>query len=226
MSHETGCGQGKARIQQLEVPRLGLTLRKMTGRDHMRDFLRRLAGLAAFVAGLWVIQAVNWITGYGLNARFGLIPRQVAGLDGIVAMPLLHSDFGHLMSNTPPLVLMGVLLIATATRALMAVNLVVIGVGGGLVWLLGSTAIHIGASGLIFGWFGFLVARGVVDRSAVTLGAAVLVGVFYGSILWGMLPGQPGVSWESHLFGALAGVIAAILLPSRVHAPRLRDVGR
>jgi len=100
----------------------------------------------------------------------------------------------------------------------------VIGIGGGLVWLFGSTAIHIGASGLIFGWFGFLVARGLVDRSLVTLGAALLTGFLYGSILWGVLPGQPGVSWEGHLFGAIAGAVAALLIRTHVHAPRLSGV--
>ncbi len=103
---------------------------------------------------------------------------------------------------------------------------VVVGLGGALVWLLGSSAIHIGASGLVFGWFGFLIMRGLVDRSIVTLGAAVLVAVLYGSIIWGALPGQPGVSWEAHLFGAIAGAVAAFLTRAQVHAPRMRDVDR
>lgn len=192
----------------------------------MRALLRRSAVLGAFVALLWAVQVVNWITGYALNPAFGLIPRQMAGLDGILAMPLLHGSFSHLMANTPPLVIMGALLAATATRALVAVNAMVIGLGGGLVWLLGSPAIHVGASGLIFGWFGFLIARGLVDRSPVTLGAAGIIGVLYGSILWGVLPGQPGVSWEAHLYGAIAGAVAAVVLRSRVHAPRLRGVDR
>jgi membrane associated rhomboid family serine protease len=121
---------------------------------------------------------------------------------------------------------MGALLAATATRALIAVNAVIVGIGGALVWLFGSTAIHIGASGLVFGWLGFLVARGVVDRSPVTLGAALLVGLLYGAMFWGVLPGRPGVSWEAHLFGALAGVAAAIVIRTRVHAPRVREVDR
>jgi membrane associated rhomboid family serine protease len=104
------------------------------------------------------------------------------------------------------------------------VNAVVIGLGGGLVWLFGSSAIHIGASGLVFGWFGFLVARSFVDRSLITLGATLVVGVLYSSILWGVLPGQPGVSWEAHLFGAIAGAVAAFLIRTHVHAPRLGGV--
>jgi len=200
------------------------TVANMMNRDHMRVFFRRTAALAAFVALLWAVQVVNWITGYGLNPAFGLIPRHGSGLDGVIAMPLLHRSFSHLMANTPPLLVMGGLLVATTTRGLLSVNAVVIGLGGALVWLFGSSAIHIGASGLVFGWFGFLIARGLVDRSPITLGAALVVGVLYGSILWGVLPGQPGVSWEAHLFGALAGAAAAFLVRTHVHVPRLGGV--
>ena len=192
----------------------------------MRIFAFRLAVLAAFIAVLWVLQAVNWATGYGLNRAFGLIPREVEGLDGIAGMPLLHGSFAHLLSNTAPLAVMGALLAATATRALVAVNAVIVGAGGALVWLFGSTAIHIGASGLVFGWFGFLVMRGAVDRSPVTLLAALAVGFLYGAMIWGVLPGRPGVSWEAHLFGFAAGAAAAFLIRTRVHAPRTRGVER
>lgn len=198
----------------------------MVGPGNMRVFLNRVAVLVGFVAVLWIVQAVNWSTGYALNPRFGLIPRQLAGLDGVVGMPLLHVSFQHLMANTPPLLLLGALLAATVTRSLVAMNAAVVVLGGVLVWLLGSTAIHVGASGLVFGWFGFLVVRGLVDRSLVTLGASLLVVLVYGSIIWGVLPGQPGVSWEAHLFGAIAGAAAAFLIPAQVHAPRLRDVDR
>lgn len=198
----------------------------MSTQNRMHAFFHRAAALAAFVALLWAIQIVNWILGYGLNPAFGLVPRHVTGMDGIVAMPLLHGSFAHLIANTPPLLVMGGLLMATATRALLAVNMMVVALGGGLVWIFGSPAIHVGASGLIFGWFGFLIARGLVDRSPVTLGAAVIIGALYGSLLWGVLPGLPGVSWEAHLFGALAGVAAALMIRSPVHAPRLRGVDR
>ena len=184
----------------------------------------RLVVLAVFVGALWVLQAVNWATGYLLIPIFGLIPREVEGLDGIVAMPLLHGSFEHLASNTPPLLVMGALLAATATRALVAVNAVIVAGGGALVWLFGTAAIHVGASGLVFGWFGFLVARALVDRSPVTLGAAAVVGLLYGAMIWGVLPGRPGVSWEGHLFGFLAGAAAAVLIRTHVHAPRVHEV--
>ena len=192
----------------------------------MRTFLARLSMLAAFIGVLWVVQTINWATGYGLNRAFGLIPREIEGLDGIAGMPLLHGNFAHLVSNTPPLLVMGALLAATATRALIAVNAIIVGLGGALVWLFASTAIHIGASGLVFGWFGFLVVRGFIDRSLVTLGAALLVGFLYGTMIWGVLPGRPGVSWEAHLFGFLAGAAAAFAIRTRVHAPRTRNVER
>ncbi len=191
-----------------------------------RTLIRRLLALAAFLGALWALQTVNWATGYRLNPAFGLIPREVSGLDGIAGMPLLHGSFAHLMSNTPPLVVMGALLAATATRALIAVNVVIVVAGGALVWLLGSPSIHVGASGLVFGWFGFLVTRGLVDRSPITLGAALLVGLLYGAMIWGVLPGRPGVSWEAHLFGFLAGAAAAFLVRAHVHAPRIREVER
>lgn len=204
----------------------GPILPRMNARTDKHIVLVRLAALGVFVAALWGIQIVNWATGYGLNPAFGLIPRHFAGLDGVLGMPLLHGSFSHLVSNTPPLLLMGALLAATATRALILVNGIIVLLGGALVWLMGSHAVHIGASGLLFGWFGFLVTRGLVDRSLVTLGAALLVGLVYGSIIWGVLPGQRGVSWEGHLFGAVSGVVAAIVLRTHVHGPRLRDVTR
>lgn len=187
----------------------------------MSEARARLWSLAIFVAALWGIQGLNWLTGYGLNRAFGLIPRQFAGLDGVLGMPLLHGSFAHLASNTPPLVVMGALLALTAGRALVAVNAVIVGLGGGLVWLFGATAIHIGASGLVFGWFGFLVARGLLDRSFVTLAVALSVGALYGSMIGGVLPNQPGVSWEAHLFGALAGACPAFAIRTEVHAPRM-----
>jgi len=196
----------------------------MWKRHGKQVFVRRAVGLVGYVALLWIIQLVNWILGYDLNPAFGLIPRHLGGLDGVLAMPLLHGSFAHLLANTPPLLVMGALLLSTASRALLAVNAVVICFGGGLVWLFGSTAIHIGASGLVFGWFGFLVVRGLVDRSAVTLGTALFIGILYGSILWGVLPGQSGVSWEAHLFGAIAGTAAACLIRKQADAPRRESI--
>jgi membrane associated rhomboid family serine protease len=198
----------------------------MIDHKNKRVVFARLSALAVFVAVIWAAQAFNWAVGYRLNTTFGLIPKQTAGLDGILGMPILHGSFSHLMSNTPPLLLLGTLLAVTATRALLAINVIIVVLGGGLVWLFGSPAIHVGASGLLFGWFGFLVVRGLIDRSPIALGVSLLVGILYGSLIWGLLPGQPGVSWEAHLFGALAGAAAAVLVRTHVHAPRMTNVER
>ena len=196
----------------------------MIRRQDTRIVFRRFLALLAFMAAIWGIQALNDVSGYGRNTLFGRIPRHLGGIDGVLAMPFLHGSYDHLISNTPPLLMMGGLLALTATRALIAVNGVIIILGGALVWLFGETAIHVGASGLIFGWFGFLVARGFVDRSPITLATSVFIAMLYGSIVWGMVPGQTGISWEAHLFGARAGVAAAIFVRSNIHAPRLRNV--
>ncbi|TFL20280.1 rhomboid family intramembrane serine protease [Jannaschia formosa] len=163
----------------------------------------------ALLAVVWAVQAVNLVTGYALNFRFGLLPRSVSGLDGILFMPLLHGSLAHAAANSAPLLVLGGVLAATARRVALRATAVIVGLGGLGVWLLGNAAIHIGASGLIFGWLGFLLARGVVERRPLPLVVAVGVALAYGGMLWGVLPGRAGISWEAHLFGALAGVAAA-----------------
>ncbi|RMF39149.1 MAG: rhomboid family intramembrane serine protease [Alphaproteobacteria bacterium] len=184
--------------------------------------LKRLLWLLWLLGAIWAVELANLLSDYWFNRQFGLIPREIVGLDGILAMPLLHGSVDHALTNTPPLIVLGGLLGLTASRSLLAINAMIVAVGGGLVWLLGRAALHVGASGLIFGWFAFLVARGIIDRSPLTLAIAALAGALYGTIILGVLPGQPGVSWEAHLFGAVAGVLAALLLPVRVHDPRRR----
>lgn len=174
--------------------------------------LDRFGWLIALIAVIWAVQVVNLLTGYTLNDWFGLRPRSLGGLDGVVLMPLLHGSFAHILSNSVPLVVLGGLMAATAPRNAIPATAIIIVLGGIAVWLLGKTAIHVGASGLIFGWFGYLVARGVVERRLVPILVAAGVALFYGTMIFGVLPGQPGVSWESHLFGAGAGVSAALLL--------------
>jgi membrane associated rhomboid family serine protease len=168
-----------------------------------------------FLGIIWGVQVVNLVTGYTLNRWFGLIPRTVSGLDGILFMPILHGSLAHAAANTVPLALLGGLMAVTAPRVALASSAIIVGLGGLGVWLFGKTAIHIGASGLIFGWFGFLLVRGLVEKRPVPLLIAASVAVVYGGMFWGVLPGQPGVSWEAHLFGAAAGVVAAVVTQSK-----------
>lgn len=175
----------------------------------------------ALVGIIWLVQVVNLVTGYALNTWLGLVPRRFAGLDGIVFMPFLHGSLAHAAANSIPIFVLGSLVAMTAHRVAMLSSGLVVVLGGLGVWLFGSSSIHIGASGLIFGWFGFLVARGFIERRPIPLLIALGVLAIYGTMLWGILPGQPGVSWEAHLFGALAGIAAAYL----IRIPSLTDRG-
>lgn len=174
--------------------------------------MERFGWIVGLLGVIWLVEAINLLTGYALNGWFGLVPRSLAGLDGILFMPLLHGSLAHAAANTAPFAILGGLLAVTARQSVLTASALIVGLGGLGVWLVGSTAIHVGASGLIFGWFGFLLARGIVERHPVPLLVALGVAAVYGTMIWGVLPGQAGVSWESHLFGGAAGVLAALVL--------------
>lgn len=178
----------------------------------MRRQLADLAWLGTMLAAIWAIQAVNTVTAGSLNRMLGLVPRELDGLIGVPMMPLLHGGIGHAAANTLPLLVLGGLLGLTAPRRVFAVSALVIGLGGLAVWLFARPAVHVGASGLIFGWFGFLIARGLFERNLLNIAVAAGVAAVYGTMIWGVLPLQAAVSWEAHLFGAAAGVAAAGLL--------------
>jgi membrane associated rhomboid family serine protease len=173
----------------------------------------RIALLLGFVAVLWAIEAVDY---YLLNQsldRYGVQPRHVSGLVGILAAPLLHHGFAHLAANTLPLFVLGGLVIVSGLADFLAVTILSAVVGGLGVWLFApGDTMHLGASGLVFGYFGYLVMRGYYQRSVGALAAAAIVVVLYGGIMWGVLPTQPGVSWQGHLFGFLGGALSARLM--------------
>ena len=173
--------------------------------------------LLGCVALLWSIECVNALLGHRLN-RWGVLPRTLSGLAGIPLSPFLHGSFAHLSLNTLPLVTLGGLLILQGKRLFLSVSLWIILLSGTALWLLGRSAYHIGASSVLFGYFGYLVARGWYERSVPALLVAFLTLVLYGSIVWGVLPTRAYISWEGHLFGLLAGVLVA-----RLTTPQRRD---
>jgi membrane associated rhomboid family serine protease len=142
----------------------------------------------------------------------------LSGLAGIPLSPFLHGSFAHLSLNTLPLVTLGSLLILQGKRLFLSVSLWIILLSGAALWLLGRSAYHVGASSVLFGYFGYLVARGWYERSISALLVALLTLVLYGSIVWGVLPTRAYISWEGHLFGLLAGVLVA-----RLTTPQRRD---
>ena len=150
--------------------------------------------------------------------RWGILPRTLPGLVGIPLSPFLHGSFAHLLLNTVPLVTLGGLVAFQGTRLFVTVSLWIILLSGTALWLLGRSAYHVGASSVIFGYFGYLVARAWYERSITAVLIALLVVGLYGGLVWGVLPTWAYISWEGHLFGLLAGVLVA-----RLATPQRRD---
>lgn len=180
------------------------------------------AVMLALTALLYVVEAVDQVTGGTLDADGGIISRRLTGLDGILWAPLLHASWAHLAANTVPFLVFGFLAMAGGMRQWSAVTATIWVLSGLGVWLVGpSDAITIGASGVIFGWLVFLLARGFFARSARQIALAVVLAAVWGSVLLGVLPGNPGISWQAHLFGALAGLLCASVV-ARAHRSTVR----
>jgi len=172
------------------------------------NFRRATAIALGFVAALWVIQYLNWGLELGL-ARYGVRPREWAGLPGVLFAPLLHGGFGHLIANSLPLVILGTTMLHLDPHASRIV-LPAVCIGPGLaVWLLARESIHLGASGLVYGLCGYVFVAGLIRRDRRAIAASLLVAFMYGSLAWGVLPIERGVSWETHLAAALIGVALA-----------------
>jgi len=178
------------------------------GSERRATWPRAAIVIAAFVAVLWVIEIVN-ASGADLTDD-GIRPRQLGGLWGVLWAPLLHASFAHLESNTIPLLVLGFLVLLGGLARFGAVTATVWLVSGIGVWLLGGTnTVVVGASGLAFGWLAYIIVRGVFTRSLVQIALGLVILVVYGGLLWGVLPGASGVSWQAHLFGAVGGILAA-----------------
>jgi membrane associated rhomboid family serine protease len=174
-----------------------------------------LAIMAALVALLWGIQIANANDGYGLN-RFGIRPREVDGLWGLVTEPLLHGSYGHIASNTLPLLVIGWVLLLSGVRVFLFVTTAVVTVGGLLTWLVAPPGIIVGASAMIFGWLGYLLARAYFSRRLKWIATAVALLVFFGTLLGNLLPSVDArISWQSHLCGFAVGVGVGWLLHPR-----------
>ena len=169
----------------------------------------------AFVALLWVLEIVDSATGHPLDA-YGVRPRSEEGLVGVLVAPMLHFGFDHLVSNTIPVAVLGFLALVTGiARGLLATAVIWV-VGGLGVWLFAdSQTNHAGASVLVFGWIVYLVVRGLLNGRTTEILIGVAVFLLYSGALLGVLPGQPGVSWQGHLFGAIGGALAARLTSRR-----------
>lgn len=181
-----------------------------------RELKTHAVVLGGFIALIWALEIVDLLfLGGALNA-YGIRPRSIIGLRGILFAPFLHGGWAHLVANTIPFLTFGWLIMLRETSDFFVVTAVTMLVSGLGVWLFGSPyTIHIGASGLIFGYFGFLLLRGYFERSVPAIFLSLVVGLLYGGMIWGVLPLQFGISWQGHLFGFIGGGIAARLLARR-----------
>lgn len=190
----------------------------MRANKQMTDLWERaktpLAVLGGLIFLLWFLEFVDWLVFNGALDGYGIKPRTTNGLLGILYAPFLHGGFGHLMANTMPiLILGGLILFSRGLKDFFIVTGLVMIVSGLGTWLIGpSFSVHIGASGLVFGYFGFLLLMAYFERSCQAIVVAGVVLFVYGGLVWGILPRGDGISWQSHLFGLVGGFLAAYLL--------------
>ena len=167
--------------------------------------------IAAYIALIWAIEVIDtFVLGSRLQ-RGGIQPREPDGLDGVLWAPFLHSDWGHVFSNTAPLAVLGGLVALRGRARWIGVTVAAVIIGGGLTWLFGGTGNHIGASGVVFGYFGALLGAAFFERRPAALGPAFVAIMLYYGLIVGLVP-QDGISWEGHLFGVIAGLMVAKLI--------------
>ena len=188
----------------------------------LRKFRDALIVMGAFLAVIWVLQVANWADGYRLDTEFGILPEHVSRLPEIFTAPLLHFSWQHIEGNSVPLFVLGVLAAYRSIPRFLLASLIIAVTSGLAVWLFQSgNELTVGASGLIFGYFGYVLVRGFFDRNLVDIGVGLVAGALYWTILQVAIPGTPGVSWIGHLGGLVGGILAAWLLRTpAVAAPR------
>jgi membrane associated rhomboid family serine protease len=167
------------------------------------------------LAGMWLLELLDQLSGNQLD-QLGIHAREIDGMPEILTAPFLHAGWDHLMSNSLPFLVLGFLVLLSGLARWLVSSLIIIVISGMTAWLL--TPVHtiiLGASGLIFGWLTYLLARGLWSRRPAQVIIAVLVLLVYGGLIWGLLPGNAGISWQAHLGGAIGGVLAAWLLHRR-----------
>jgi membrane associated rhomboid family serine protease len=205
-----------------DLPRVALSGKIAAMVDAGHGLRTRAATLGAAVGSLWLVRLVDVLTpGGGSVAGHGIVPRTWYGLAGILSAPFIHASVAHLVANTIPLLILGALVLWRRVSELLFV-VVTSALGAGLgTWLFGApNTMHVGASGVVFGLFGYLLFRMFFDRRLTSAVVTLLVAVLYGTAMLRSLVPEAGISWSGHFFGFLAGVLAARLrYPARADAP-------
>jgi membrane associated rhomboid family serine protease len=176
--------------------------------------------IASFTAVLYLVELVNAGFLHGSLDNDGIHARTVSGLLGIVFAPLLHMSWAHLLGNTVPVLVFGFLAMSSGIGPWIATTAVIWVISGLGVWLISpSGVVTVGASGVAFGWLMFLLVRGIFNRAVGQILVALVLLFYWGSVLWGLLPGRADISWQGHVFGALAGVLCAFLVAKANRRP-------
>ncbi len=176
-----------------------------------------------FVLVLWVIHVIQFVLGLNLGA-WGVLPQHISGLKGILFMPLIHGDFGHLLSNTPPLFAMSALILFFYRKVAIRSFVMIYLLSGLAVWLFARPVFHIGASGVIYGLVSFVFWNGIFRRNLKAIVLSLIVMFYYGSMFAGILPGQEGISWEGHLFGGLVGIFVSYWFKDEIERDEKKPV--
>ena len=173
--------------------------------------MSRWPDVGYLVAAIWLIHGVNMLTNYSLN-QFGVMPRSMSGLLGIPLAPFLHGSLWHVVSNTLPLLILGFLLQLHGSKIFWGVTFAIALLGGAGVWIFGSSAYHVGASGLVFGYWSFLLFTAYYTKNIKSIFIAMGALVLYGGLIFGLLDMRAHISWSGHFFGFLAGIAVAFLM--------------
>jgi membrane associated rhomboid family serine protease len=179
------------------------------------DWRSRVATLAAVIGAIWLVAGVNLFVFEGRLLAFGIEPRAEEGLRGIVLAPLLHGGFNHLLMNTGGILIFGGLVMLRSRPHFWMVTIIGAVASGLGTWLFGRPAVHVGASGVVFTYFGYLLFAGFFERRMGSLILSIAVFFLWGPMVYGILPVERDISWEGHLFGFIGGMIAAWVLAGR-----------
>lgn len=179
---------------------------------------KRIQPILILVALIWIVEVVNLFLGHRLTS-WGILPRSFSGLLGIPLAPILHSGIWHTLLNTTPMLILGALTLAGGKKMFWEMTVSVTLLSGLLVWIFARDAYHVGSSGLVFGYFGAILARAYFERSITSIAIGIITVMSYGGLLWGIVPMRSYVSFESHLFGLISGV-AIIWLNRKFRTPQ------
>lgn len=179
-------------------------------RNKPNPFFQSLKITSITVGLLWLVHLFQFLS-YSDLGNWGIFPRTDFGLKGILFSPWIHGSWSHLISNTPPLFALMTLILFFYRRISFPAIFLIYFLTGSLVWVFGRQVFHIGASGVLYGLVAFVFWLGIFRRNVRSIALAILVGFYYGSMIFGIFPGQEGISWESHLLGAISGMITAFL---------------